>query len=63
MPTRRLAAIQMASAPGDLDDNRDRADALFARADLALLPELALNGYALGPELWAHVEPIGSPLI
>ena len=57
----------MASAPGDVDGNRDRADALIARAaragtGLALLPELALNGYVLGPALWTHAEPIGGPL-
>lgn len=54
MPARRIAAIQMASAPGDLHANRDRAEALLARAagaDLALLPKLALNGYVLGREL------------
>jgi len=65
VPVRRVAAIQMASAPGDVDRNRDRADALLARAagsDLALLPELALNGYVLGRDLWTHAEPIGGPL-
>lgn len=55
----------MASAPGDVDANLGRADALLARAagaELALLPELALNGYVLGPDLWTHAEPIGGPL-
>lgn len=63
----RVAAIQLASAPGDAAGNRDRADALLARAaaagaDLALLPELALTGYVLGPRLWTHAEPVGGPL-
>ena len=65
MPARRVAAIQMASAPGDVDRNRERADAMLARVpgvDLALLPELALNGYLLGRDLWTHAEPIGGPL-
>ncbi len=57
----------MASVPGDVAANREKADVLLARAadagaELALLPELALNGYTLGPGLWTHAEPIGGPL-
>ena len=57
----------MACVPGDVDGNRENADAMLARAavqgaELALLPELALNGYVLSAGLWTQAEPIGGPL-
>jgi N-carbamoylputrescine amidase len=59
-----VAAVQMASRPGAVAQNLDRAAALTARAvgmgaELVLLPELMASGYRIAPDIWETAEPVG----
>ena len=63
----RVAAVQMASQPGDVAGNLGKAEAHIVRAacdeaELVLLPELMASGYQTSPKMWDDAEPIGGPL-
>ena len=62
------AAIQMASEPGAVAANLDRADGLLRQAsrdgaELAVLPEMAISGYGLLPDYAPFAEPADGPTI
>lgn len=64
--TLRVAAIQMASANGDIAGNLARAghwaaEAAHRGAELVLLPELFSTGFELNARAWASAEPQGGP--
>jgi N-carbamoylputrescine amidase len=57
----------MASRPGDVAGNLEKAEAhivsaVHDEAELILLPELMASGYQTSPEMWDDAEPIGGPL-
>jgi predicted amidohydrolase len=58
--TLRIAAAQLAAAPGDRAANaeRVRAAALAADADLVVTPELSLTGYDLGDAVHRLAQPV-----
>jgi N-carbamoylputrescine amidase len=58
----QIAAIQMASRLGAIDENLARAHSLAIQAanqnaDLILFPELMPSGYSLSPRMWSGAEP------
>jgi len=62
----KLAAIQMVSTNGRVDENLQRADywtnqVAAAGAELALLPELFSTGFELNANAWQSAEPQGGP--
>ena len=62
----RVAAVQIDSQPGRLDENLRHAAGLVEEAarqgaGLVLLPELAPGGYCLTEDIWNCAEPWGGP--
>jgi N-carbamoylputrescine amidase len=62
-----VAAVQMASLPGAIGPNLEKAGVLIESAtaggaELVLLPELMASGYRTAPDIWETAEPVGGPV-
>ena len=62
----RVATVQFDSVNGDFDGNLAEVakyvrNAKVQEADVTLLPEFALIGYDLSPEIWEMAEHAGGP--
>lgn len=63
-----VAALQMRSTPGAVEENLERADGMLrsahqAGAELAVLPELFNTGYGLIPDYGPCAETMGGPTL